>query len=107
MIDFERGGFQTMNAWRGFRAVLLFFWTALKVLVTGPWKLLKVLLTGGRKLLLSAWFWILFVLFLIAVLVAYYVLSDRYTPLTTDAYVQAYVVQVAPRVEGQVVHIHV
>src|SRR5262249_39768886 len=37
----------------------------------------------------------------------YYVESDRHTPFTTDAYVQAYVVQVAPRVEGQVVHVYV
>jgi multidrug resistance efflux pump len=61
----------------------------------------------GRRLLLSARAWVLFFLLLIAVLVVYYVLSDRYTPFTTDAYVQAYVVQVAPRVEGQVVHVHV
>jgi multidrug resistance efflux pump len=61
----------------------------------------------GRRLLLSARAWVLFVLLVIAVLVVYYVLSDRYTPFTTDAYVQAYVVQVAPRIEGQVVHVHV
>ena len=64
-------------------------------------------LTIGRKLLLSARAWILFVLLVIAALVAYYVLSDRHTPFTTDAYVQAYVIQVAPRIEGQVVHVHV
>jgi multidrug resistance efflux pump len=64
-------------------------------------------LTIGRKLLRSARAWILFVLLVIAALVAYYVLSDRHTPFTTDAYVQAYVIQVAPRIEGQVVHIHV
>jgi len=64
-------------------------------------------LTIGRKLLLSARAWILFVLLVIAALVAYYVLSDRFTPFTTDAYVQAYVIQVAPRVEGQVVHVYV
>jgi multidrug resistance efflux pump len=61
----------------------------------------------ARRLLLSARAWVLFVLLVIAVLVVYYVLSDRYTPFTTDAYVQAYVVQVAPRIEGQVVHVHV
>jgi len=61
----------------------------------------------GRNLLLSARAWVLFVLLVIAALVAYYVLSDRYTPFTTDAYVQAYVIQVAPRVEGQVVHVYV
>ncbi|HKD02814.1 MAG TPA: HlyD family secretion protein [Terriglobales bacterium] len=46
-------------------------------------------------------------LLVIAALVAYYVLSDRYTPFTTDAYVQAYVVQVAPRVEGEIVRVSV
>src|SRR5580704_3829233 len=77
-------------------------------------RLLKVLLAVllspvriGRRLLLSARAWVLFVLLVIAALVAYYVLSDRYTPFTTDAYIQAYVIQVAPRVEGQVVKVHV
>lgn len=36
---------------------------------------------------------------------AYYVVSDRTTPYTTDAYVQAFVVQVAPRVDGQVTEV--
>src|ERR1700680_2595084 len=61
----------------------------------------------GRRLLLSARAWVLFILLVIAALVAYYVLSDLYTPFTTDAYVQAYVIQVAPRIEGQVVHVYV
>jgi multidrug resistance efflux pump len=69
--------------------------------------MLKAFLYGGRKLLLSVRAWVLFILLVIAALVAYYVQSDRYTPLTTDAYVQAYVIQVAPRVEGQVVQVHV
>jgi multidrug resistance efflux pump len=64
-------------------------------------------LTLARKILLSARAWVLFILLVIAALVAYYVLSDRDTPFTTDAYVQAYVIQVAPRVEGQVVHVYV
>ena len=34
----------------------------------------------------------------IVLLIVYYAASDRITPLTTDAYVQAYVVQVAPQV---------
>lgn len=71
------------------RSVLLF-----------PWRVL-------RRLFLSARAWVLFLLIIIVVLVAYYALSDRYTPFTTDAYVQAYVVQVAARVEGQVVRVHV
>jgi multidrug resistance efflux pump len=61
----------------------------------------------GRRLLLSARAWVLFVLSVIAALVVYYVLADRHTPFTTDAYVQAYVVQVAARVEGQVVGVYV
>jgi multidrug resistance efflux pump len=85
-----------MNLWRGLRAVLLL-----------PWTVLTALLSSGRKLLLSARAWVLFILLVIAALVAYYVLSDRHTPFTTDAYVQAYVIQVAPRVEGQVVHVYV
>src|SRR5258708_25206886 len=69
--------------------------------------MLKAILLGGRRLLLSARAWVLFVLLVIAALVAYYILSDCYTPFTTDAYVQAYVIQVAPRIEGQVVHVYV
>jgi len=85
-----------MKAWQVFR------W-CLRV----PWNMLKWLIAGGRRLLLSARVWVLCVLLVIAALVAYYVLSDRYTPFTTDAYVQAYVIQVAARVEGQVVRVHV
>src|SRR5690348_16125684 len=66
---------------------------------------LLLLLTIGRKLLLSARAWVLFILLIVELLLVYYVLADLYTPLTTDAYVQAYVVQVAPRVEGQVVRV--
>jgi multidrug resistance efflux pump len=74
------------------------------------WGLVAALLFPARiarRLLLSARAWVLFIVLVIGALVAYYVLSDRYTPLTTDAYVQAYVVQVAPRVEGQVVQVQV
>jgi multidrug resistance efflux pump len=79
----------------------------LKVLFLWPWAVLGATLSGGRKLLKSARAWALFILLVIVALVAYYVQSDRYTPLTTDAYVQAYVIQVAPRVEGQVVRVYV
>jgi multidrug resistance efflux pump len=67
----------------------------------------QALLVGARQVLLSVRALILCVLLLIAVLVAYYALSDRYTPFTTDAYVQAYVIQVAPRVEGEIVRVNV
>jgi multidrug resistance efflux pump len=93
-----------MNAWRAIRAVLLF---PVKVLLLWPWRVLRALGSGGRRVLLSARAWVLFILLVIAALVAYYVEADRYTPLTTDAYVQAYVIQVAPRVEGQVVGVYV
>ncbi len=66
---------------------------------------LRSLVTTGRRFAQSARAWVLVVLSVIAVLVVYYVLSDRHTPFTTDAYVQAYVVQIAPRVEGQVVRV--
>src|SRR5580692_6095090 len=52
-------------------------------------------------------FWLFVVAAVIVLLVAYFVAADRTTPLTTDAYVQAYVVQVAPQVGGQVVRVHV
>jgi multidrug resistance efflux pump len=68
---------------------------------------LRSLVTIGRRLVQSARALVLFVLGVIAALVVYYVLSDRHTPFTTDAYVQAYVIQVAARVEGQVVRVHV
>jgi len=68
---------------------------------------LASVITLGRRFALSARAWVLFVLSVIAALVVYYVLSDRHTPFTSDAYVQAYVIQVAARVEGQVVHMHV
>jgi multidrug resistance efflux pump len=89
-----------MNAGHIFRSILLFPLVLLRGVVLWPLRFL-------RRLLLSVRAWVVFVLLLIGVLVAYYVLSDLYTPFTTDAYVQAYVVQVAPRVEGQVVRVYV
>jgi multidrug resistance efflux pump len=62
---------------------------------------------ASRRLAGSFRFWVLLVVGVLALLVVYYALADRYTPLTTDAYVQAYVVQIAPQVAGQVVRVHV
>jgi malate dehydrogenase (oxaloacetate-decarboxylating)(NADP+) len=70
-------------------------------------RVLPALGAGCRKLLHSVRFWAFFLLCLIVAVVAYYALADRYTPFTTDAYVQAYVTQVAPQVEGQVIRVHV
>ncbi|TMB17838.1 MAG: biotin/lipoyl-binding protein [Deltaproteobacteria bacterium] len=67
----------------------------------------KRLPAAGRALFLSARGWVLCALLVIAALVVYYVLSDRYTPFTTDAFVQAFVIQVTARVEGQVVRVDV
>ena len=61
-------------------------------------------LAGWRQ---SFRFWLAVIVGLIILLVAYYVAADRYTPFTTDAFVQAYVVQVAPQVGGQVIRVHV
>ncbi len=86
-----------MSVAEAFRWSLLVVWNKLKDLFVG----------GGQKLFLSARGWVLCVLLVIAALVAYYVLSDRYTPFTTDAFVQAFVIQVTARVEGQVVRVDV
>jgi multidrug resistance efflux pump len=51
--------------------------------------------------------WVLAILAVLVLLIVYYALADIYTPLTTDAYVQAYVVQVAPQVGEKVVRVHV
>jgi multidrug resistance efflux pump len=72
-----------------------------------PFRLAWGFLRRLARLPLSFRAWVFFFILLIVALVAYYVLADRYTPLTTDAYVQAYVVQVAPRIDGQVVRVHV
>jgi len=55
----------------------------------------------------TARFWVILIVCLVVVLIIYYALLDRYTPYTGDAYIQAYVVQVAPQVEGRVVAVYV
>lgn len=52
-------------------------------------------------------FWVSLAFLLILVLVAYYVASDRVTPMTRDAYVQAFVIPVAPLVAGEVTNVFV
>src|SRR5262245_9679011 len=64
-------------------------------------------LSWFRRLFFSARAWVVTILLLVVLVIVYYALSDRYTPFTTDAYVQAYVIQVAPRVEGEIVRVHV
>jgi multidrug resistance efflux pump len=55
----------------------------------------------------SVRFWVLAIVILLALLVLYYALAEIYTPFTTEAYAQAYVVQVAPQVAEKVVRVHV
>jgi multidrug resistance efflux pump len=55
----------------------------------------------------TARFWVILIVCIVVVLIIYYALLDRYTPYTSDAYIQAYVVQVAPQVEGRVVAVYV
>ena len=55
----------------------------------------------------SATFWVKSIIALILILIFYFILMDRYTPYTSDAYIQAYVVQVAPQVEGRVIEVEV
>ena len=85
-----------MKAWQEVRGWLLV-----------PWNILQRIVASRRRLLLSARFWVFCIVLVIALLVLYYVLENRYTPLTTDAYVQAFVIQVASQVEGQVVRVNV
>ena len=59
------------------------------------------------RVLRSFRFWLTVLLIVLVLLVTYYIIADRDTPLTTDAYLQAYVVQVAPQVSGLVVGVHV
>lgn len=72
-----------------------------------PLRALAAVGRAARRLFRSARFWVLLILLIIGLLVTYYIQADRYTPLTTDAYAQAYVVGIAPQVEGQVVAVHV
>jgi multidrug resistance efflux pump len=72
-----------------------------------PLRLLLAVWHGLRWLVHSFRFWALLTLAVIALLIAYQALSDRYTPLTTNAYAQAYVIQIAPEVAGRVVHVYV
>jgi multidrug resistance efflux pump len=55
----------------------------------------------------TAKFWIILIISIIILLIFYYALLDRYTPYTDDAYIQTYVLQVAPQVEGRVVGVYV
>ena len=80
---------------------------SLKPLVTVAGRVAASVAAAARGAVHSVRFWVLAIFAVIVVILAYYVVADRHAPLTTDAYLQAYVVQVAPQVGGQVVHVHV
>ena len=71
-----------------------------QALLAAPGRLLRGLVASFR-------FWVLFLIGLVVALAIYFAAADRYTPYTTDAYVQAFVVQIAPQVSGQVVAVAV
>lgn len=81
--------------------------TALTAAIRWPFRILWDFATAPLRLLRSARVWAALLLTLVATLVAYYALANTWTPFTADAYVQAYVVQVAPRVAGEVVAVAV
>lgn len=60
-----------------------------------------------RRLAGSFRFWVLAILGILILLIGYYAAADIHTPMTTTAYLQAYVVQVAPRVAEKVIRVHV
>lgn len=64
-------------------------------------------MTALRRGVTTIRFWVSLAFCVIILLVIYYVASDRITPMTRDAYVQASVIQVAPLVSGEVTEIFV
>ena len=82
-------------------------WQAVLWLPRRILRLIAMLIRGVRGILNSLRFWVLIVLALFVLLLAYYALADRYTPFTTDTFVQSYVIQLAPQVGGQVINVPV
>jgi multidrug resistance efflux pump len=78
-----------------------------RLIIWAPVRLMIALGRGLRRLAESFRFWVLATVGVLVLLIAYYALAEIYTPLTTDAYVQAHVVQVAPQVGEKVVRVHV
>ncbi len=62
---------------------------------------------GWRRLAGSVRFWVFAIVCVLVLLVIYYASAEIYTPFTTEAYVQAYVVQIAPQVGEKVIRVHV
>ncbi len=51
--------------------------------------------------------WVIAIVFVVALVILYYGLLDRYTPITSDCFVQTYVTRIAPQVAGRVTAVHV
>ncbi len=83
------------------------FGRLLSRVVWAPLRLIGAAGRGLRQMVGSFRFWVLAIVVVLVLLIAYYALSEVYTPLTTEAYVQAYVVQIAPQVGEKVVRVHV
>lgn len=62
-------------------------------------------MAAGKWGATSIRFWVILAIGAIVLLTAYYVASDRVTPMTRDAYVQAFVIPVAPLVSGEVTEV--
>lgn len=60
-----------------------------------------------RRGMMTIRFWVTFFFGLIILLAVYYIASDRITPMTRDAYVQALVIPIAPLVSGEISEIFV
>jgi multidrug resistance efflux pump len=75
--------------------------------VRWPVRVIRYVFALPLRLLRSPLVWATLLLALIVVLVLYYGLANRYTPSTSDSYVQAFVVQIAPQVAGNVVEVPV
>jgi multidrug resistance efflux pump len=72
-----------------------------------PVRLLGGIGRGLQRLVGSVRFWVLVIVCVLVLLIVYYALAELYTPFTTEAYAQAYVVQVAPQVAEKVIRVHV
>jgi multidrug resistance efflux pump len=72
-----------------------------------PVRLLGGIGRGLQRLVGSVRFWVLVIVCVLVLLILYYALAELYTPFTTEAYAQAYVVQVAPQVAEKVIRVHV
>lgn len=60
-----------------------------------------------KRLLRSPKAWSVAAILVIVLLIVYYALMEHFAPITSDAYVQTYVVQIAPQLAGEVIEVNV